>query len=31
MSGLDKNKIWKLQGKTMEEEDKIIIETHLRG
>jgi hypothetical protein len=31
MGGLDKNNIRKLQDKIMEQEDKVIIEAHLRG
>ena len=31
MSGLDKNNIRTLQDKTMVQEDKVIIETHLGG
>jgi hypothetical protein len=31
MGGLDKNNIQKLQDKTVEQEDKVIIEARLRG
>jgi hypothetical protein len=31
MGGLGINNIWKLQDKTMEQEDEVIIEAHLRG